>query len=143
MNSKSSRKKDPRIALFYAAVTALALLFIGLTGFFIVRMNRGFYSYTSEPDAILRMLNRGDYAGAWREVKDNRASGQTEEKEPAYELPYAAVDYYEAKSYYNVYADNGETEKAEIFRRDMDQAYEKMGELQFLAEDIDAMFDAG
>ena len=143
MRDRRNGKKDPRTALFYAAVTILVLLFIGLTIFFITRMNRSFYRYTTEPDSILYTLNHGQYPEAWRDVKENRASGETEDKDPKYVLPYAAADYFEARSYYSVYSDTGKAGKAGDFRQTMDQAYEKMGELQFLAEDIDAIFDAG
>ena len=135
------RKRDPRSALFYTAVTILTLLLITLTAAFVTGINREYYRYTVKPDDLLYTLNRGDYVEAWSDVQNNRASGKNEEADPEYVLPYAVVDYYEAGSYYTVYQENGDVRKAEDFRRIMEQAYEKMGELQFLAGEIDSVLE--
>jgi len=139
MRAREYRRKESRSFLFYLAVTILGLLLIGLVILFITRVNRTFYSYTAEPRELLYTLNRGDYAEAWREVQNNRAQGVTEEKNKDYVLPYAVVDYLEAESYYNVFLESGDTEEAARYREAMDKAYEAMGELQFMAGEIDGI----
>ena len=126
--------------LFYLAVTLLGVLLVGMTMLFLYRVNRKAYNYTTEPNTLLRMLNRGDYAQVWREVQNNRAMGETEKTDKEYILPYAATDYFEAASYYNAYRESGDEEKAAQYKAAMEKAYEDMGELQFLAEEIDEMF---
>ena len=140
MRARVNRRKEPRSFLFYLAVTILGLLLIGLIIMFITRVNRTFYSYTAEPNELLHMLNRGEYSEAWRQVGENRAQGITEKENKDYVLPYAVVDYFEAESYYSVFLESGNTEEAARYREAMDEAYETMGELQFMAEEIDGIF---
>ena len=140
MNRRRTRPKSGRDVLFYIAVTILGLLLIGLILFFLYRLHETYHHYTVEPNNILYTLNRGDYVSAWQDVQSNRAAGKTGEKEPGYVLPYAVADYFEAASYYAVYEESGDTEKAADYREEMERAYEKMGELQFMAEEIDALF---
>lgn len=140
MRDRNRKKSELRSVLFYLSVTVLGILLIGLSILFLARVNRRGYSYTVEPNTLLRMLNRGDYAESWRDVQDNRAIGETEQKDKAYALPYAVVDYFEAASYYSVYQDSGDAGQAARYKEDMEQAYEAMGELQFMAEEIDEMF---
>ena len=141
MRTERSGGRRLRSVLFYLGVTILGLLLTGMIILFVTRVNRTFYSYTTEPDTLLRMLNRGEYANAWREVQNNRAQGETEQKDRDYVLPYAVVDYFEAESYYNACLGSDDAEKAAQYRETMDEAYEAMGELQFLAEEIDEIFE--
>lgn len=140
MRGKVRRKRDGRTVLFYVAVTILGIVFLAVTTQFLARLNGPYYTYSTPPHSLLYTLNRGDYVQAWREVQDNRAMGATEKTDQEYALPYAVVDYFEAASFYNVYLESGDKEKTEQYREAMDEAYEAMGELQFMAEEIDAMF---
>ena len=134
--------KSPRGALlFYVAATMLSLLFIILTVLFIARSRRAFYNYTAEADDILRELNRGRYVEAWNDVRSNRMQGVTEDKHPEYALPYAAADYYEARSLYTAYRAAGERDRAAYYKNEMEEAYDGMGKIQFLADEIDEMFE--
>ncbi len=137
-NSRS-RKKDPRSVLFHTVVTILGVVFVVLTALFLYRMSDRYTRYSPEPDDILFELKRGDYVGAWEDAERNRACGITEQTDPDYALPYAVTDYYEAASYYTVYRENGDEEKAAVYRKAMDKAFTSMGELQFMAEEIDGM----
>ena len=142
MRVKQKRKKDPGTAVFYLVVTVLGLVLIGLSILFMTRINRTYDNYSSDANYLLYTVNRGDYIHAWLDVQNNRANGETEKKNAAYTLPYAIVDYFEAESYYTMYLNSGDMEKARQYREEMDSAYEKMGELQYIAEDIDALLSA-
>ena len=141
MRVRHNKTRDPKGILFYVLATILGLLLIGLIIAFVVRLNQSYYRYVAEPNDILRTINRGDYADAWLDVQNNRAQGVTEEKDPAYRLPYAVMDYYIAASYYTVYQEEQDPEKAALYREKMETAYDSMGELQYLAEEIDACFE--
>lgn len=138
--AKTRGKREARTVLFYLVVIILGIVLTGMTMLFLYKVNRRTYSYTTEPNTLLHMLNRGEYAQVWREVQNNRALGETKEKDKDYALPYAVTDYFEAASYYNAYLENGDAEKAGQYKAAMEEAYEDMGELQFLAEEIDEMF---
>ena len=140
MRTGNTRSKDPRSVLFAVAVTILGIMLAGLLILFTVRVRESFYSYTAEPNELLRSLNRGDYVNAWIDTRENRAAGITEESDPRYVLPYSVTDYFEAASYYSVYEKNGDTAKTAAYREQMDKAYAEMGELQYMAEEIDELF---
>ena len=140
MKVRKSKTRDPRSVLFAIAVTVMGIVFAALVLLFVSRVRENFYYYTAEPNDILRELHRSDYAGAWRDARENRAAGTDAEEDPAYAVPYAAADYFEAVSYYEVFRESGDEEKAEEYRKKMDAAREKMGELAYLSEEIDALF---
>lgn len=140
MKAKKNKTRDPRSVLFAIAVTILGIIFAAMVLLFAARIREHFYYYTAEPNDILRELNRGDLVDAWRDARENRAAGLTAEKDPDYTLPYAAADYFEAASYYEVFRENGDEEMAEVYRNKMDAAREDMGELAYLSDEIDALF---
>ena len=129
--------------LFIAAAALLCLILIGEAIFFVTRISTKRESNTLTANAILHELNRGAYMDALYSVRYNRAAGLTEEKDPDYALAYAAADYYEAASYYLAYEKTGLSAEAEAYKTKMDAAYQRMGELQFLAEKIDAELGIG
>ena len=51
---------------------------------------------------------------------------------------YAVAEYFEAASLYKAYASNGNTDKAQKYLDVMAKAYSEMGDVSYLAEDIDA-----
>ena len=140
MRTGNVRTKDPRGVLFAVAVTILGIVLAGLIIFFVFRVKEDFYSYTIEADDLLRTLNRGDYVNAWYEAQENQGKGITAEKDPEYALPYAVTQYFEAASYHSAYEKSGEAEKTAEYRKQMDKAYSDMGELQYMAEEIDELF---
>ena len=134
----AKKKKDLYTGLFIAAAALLCLILICEAILFFNRISLKEYRSTVEPDTILRELNRRAYMDALYSVRCNRAAGLTEEQEPGFALPYAAADYYEAASYYLAFERAGRSEEAKAYRAKMDEAYERMGEIRFLTEEMDA-----
>ncbi len=134
----AKKKKDLHTGLFIAAAALLCLILIGEAILFFNRISLKEYRSTVDPDTILRELNRGAYMDALYSVRCNRAAGLTEKQEPGFALPYAAADYYEAASYYLAFERAGRSEEAKAYRAKMDEAYERMGEIRFLTEEMDA-----
>lgn len=132
------KKRDVNRKLFIAAAVLLCLVLIGEVIFFVTRISTKRESSTLDASTILHELNRGAYMDALYSVRYNRAAGLTEEKDPDYALPYAAADYYEAASYYLAYSKCGQEEQARVWREKMEAARDRMGELQFLTEDMNA-----
>lgn len=132
------KKHDLPSRLFIAAAALLCLILIGEAILFFNRISLKDGSVTLEPNTILRELNRGAYMDALYSVRYNRAAGLTEKQDPDFALPYAAADYYEAASYYTAYVRNGQDELAGRYREKMEEAHQRMGELQFLTEKMNA-----
>ena len=82
---------------------------------------------------------------------DNIAQGETPEKNAEYTAPYAILEYYEAASLLKAYtnADSGADPvrgaelalAAERCKADMEDARSRMGDLDFFAAEIDALFN--
>ena len=121
----------------------------------VVKVKTSFYNYISTPNDLLRSINNGYYSEAVAEMKDNIALGETAEKDPDYVTPYALLDYYEAESFYSGYVRAAEQasaagdksleadlmDRAAGYQADMEAAIGEMGELSFMTEDIDSLFD--
>lgn len=138
--------------LFRLIIVMLAVILVIMAIATVVRVNRSFSDYVTTPNDLLRTIRNGYYADAVHEMYDNIALGETVDKDPDYAVPYALLEYYEAKSVYTAYERALEQEsdksraselelKAEEFVRDMDTARSGMGELEFMAADIDELFD--
>ena len=106
--------------------------------------------YTSTPNEILWTIRNGSYPDAVTSMYDNIAQGETPEKNPDYAVPYAILEYYEAASLLKAYtgadasSDPGRQAEleasAEQCRADMEDARSRMGDLEFFAPEIDAIF---
>lgn len=129
-------KTKKKFSLFSLAVTVLSLLLIVLVIVAVTNASPKKYDYRTEPSSLLYTLNRGRYAEALQDVANNRAMGYDEKTNADYEAPYAVCDYFEACSYYNACMKTGGAESAAVYEAKMQEAYERMGSLQMMAEEI-------
>lgn len=97
--------------------------------------------YINSAASIITSLDNGRYSDAVSYVYYNRSCGVTEETDEDYAECYAAVDYIVAESYYVAYSEAGDRETAAKYSDDMDTALAKMGDLEFLADEIDEVFE--
>jgi len=140
--------------LFRVIIILLAVILVFMVGITVAKINSSFSDYTSTPNDLLRTIKNGYYSEAVSEMYDNIALGETADKDADYMAPYAIIDYYEAESCYYAYikaaeqaAKAGDKEdeaalkdKAAEYQMKMDAARNGMGELYFMAEDIDEIF---
>ncbi|MBQ9911212.1 MAG: hypothetical protein IJM50_06920 [Lachnospiraceae bacterium] len=134
-------KKKNRFSLYGFTATVLTLILIGLVIFAFSKSAPAKNDYKNEPSYILSALNRGRYTEALRDVYDNRALGIDEKTNEAYAAPYAVCDYFEACSYYQAYKKTGDDANAARYEEKMKEAYERMGTLQVMAEEIRASLE--
>lgn len=137
--------------LFRLIIVLLALILVILVVATVVRINNSFSYYVTEPNDLLRAIKNGYYTDAVSEMYDNIALGETVEKNEDYRISYALINYYEAESCYAAYErasvqasgpEAGELkEKAAEYLAKMDAARADMGELEFMAADIDKIFE--
>lgn len=153
-NNKTGNAAGMRLedGIFRTILIALGIILVIMLIALGYKVNNSTYRYTTTPNDFLRDMRNGYYTEAVIEMKENIAQGLTIEKDSDYALPYALIEYYEAESYWAAYHKAAELEgnaayKAELeqkaaeYRSQMDDAYSRMGELTFMTEDIDAMFD--
>lgn len=98
----------------------------------------GFYqagsAYTYTEDNLLRNIESGRYENLIGNVYENEAHG-VEITDTMAEC-YAVAHYFEAASFYKAYLQNGRIESAEEKEKIMEEQKLLMGDLEFVAEDI-------
>ena len=133
MKNNTARR---RFSVFTVIITLLGLLLVILIMVAIRRSTPEDYSYISRPSSLLFSLQNGRYTQAVSEVTENRAVGVDESTDQAYAAPYAVCDYFTARSYYEAYVRAGDQAGAAAYQAQMDDAYARMGDLQYMADDI-------
>ena len=137
--------------LFRLIIALLAVILVIMAIITIARINASYSDYVSTPNELLRSIKNRYYADAVREMHDNIALGETADKDEDYAVPYALLDYFEAESVYTGYVKAAEKEtdpakaaelmeRAGEFKAGMEAAKAGMGDLAFMAEDIDGYF---
>ena len=127
--------------LFSLLVTLLSFVLVILISAAVIRSAPSKGGYKTEPSMILYDLQKGRYTDALSAAAENRSLGVDERASSDYAAPYAVCDYFEAYSYYAAYSRVGDAEKAAYYEGLMDNAYARMGALQYMAEDIRAAFE--
>ncbi len=159
MKKNSSKKRTLNTAkssgtdkLFTVIIALLSVVLVVLSIITAVKINESHQDYITTPNDILRTVKNGYYPDALEEMHDNIALGETETKNPEYALPYALSDYYEAQSLYTAYSKAAKlTEDAEKaneldaaaarYQQEMESARKRTGELEFMTQDIDSVFE--
>ena len=138
--------------LFKALIIILAIILVILLMILAYGLRQSHYVYTSSPNELLMSIRNSRYDTALTDMKYNIANGETVSKNADYALPYALLDYYEAESLYVGYSkaaanatDEAEkadlNEKASAYLAQMEDARSRAGELEFMTEDIDIVFN--
>jgi hypothetical protein len=137
--------------LFKVIIILLALILVLMVIITAAKINQTYTDYTTRPNDLLMTIRNGYYSEAVHEMHDNIALGETVEKNQDYAIPYALLEYYEAESVYTGYARMAENEtdktraaelkaKADELKNEMEAARIGMGDLEFMAADIDELF---
>ena len=137
---------------FGAIIIILAIILVIMLMALGAKIKYSHEVYISDPDSVLYTIKNGRFQDALEDKIYNETAGATVEKDKDYEIPYALVDYYEAESYYTAYSKAAENtadpaEKARLedraasFREKMEAAAGSLGDLAFMTEDIDAVFN--
>ena len=142
---------QPGDRLFKVLLILLSLVLVVILMITGTKINRESYRYYSKPNELLWTIRNGNYPDALTSMYDNIAQGETPEKNAEYTAPYAILEYYEAASLLKAYtnADSGADPvrgaelalAAERCKTDMEDARNRMGDLNFFAAEIDAIFN--
>ena len=142
---------QPGDRLFKVLLILLSLVLVVILMITGTKINRESYRYYSKPNELLWTIRNGNYPDALTSMYDNIAQGETPEKNAEYAAPYAILEYYEAASLLKAYtnADSGAdpvrgaelASAVERCKADMEDARSRMGDLDFFAAEIDAIFN--
>ena len=142
---------QPGDRLFKVLLILLSLVLVVILMITGTKINRESYRYYSKPNELLWTIRNGNYPDALTSMYDNIAQGETPEKNAEYAAPYAILEYYEAASLLKAYTnvDSGAdpvrgaelASAAERCKADMENARSRMGDLDFFAAEIDALFN--
>ena len=142
---------QPGDRLFRVLLILLSLVLVVILMITGTKINRESYRYYSKPNELLWTIRNGNYPDALTSMYDNIAQGETPEKNAEYAAPYAIQEYYEAASLLKAYAnaDSGAdpvrgaelASAAERCKANMENARSRMGDLDFFAAEIDALFN--
>ena len=142
---------QPGDRLFRVLLILLSLVLVVILMITGTKINRESYRYYSKPNELLWTIRNGNYPDALTSMYDNIAQGETPEKNAEYTAPYAILEYYEAASLLKAYTNadseadpirGGELASAvERCKADMEDARSRMGDLDFFAAEIDAIFN--
>lgn len=116
------------------ALIALSLLLVLSIIMLITEMRYSFTSYNRDADELWWYVNNGNYVELVAARNSNEAAGVFETNELS-EI-YAIADYFEAASMYKVAFYKNDTADMEKYITQMDEAYMKMGDVNYLAEEI-------
>jgi len=90
--------------------------------------------YENNPSSFWWEYESGRYSGSVKERYENEYNGVEMTEELA--QCYAVSEYFEAASLYKTAVHTGKTDKAAEYKATMEDAYSRMGDVSYLAEDI-------
>ncbi len=91
--------------------------------------------YEKESNSFWWAYESGRYADSIRDRYENQYNGVKETAELT--QCYAVSEYFEAASLYKAAVYTGKEDKAKVYLETMAKAYSQMGDVEYLAEDID------
>ena len=123
---------------FYVVITILAIILCGIVLGVVTSTTPKFSGYyeVSTPEELVRKMDFSGYHRMNEYKKINEALGVTSYTDPSYVVTYAICDYYENALMYKGYHQAGNV-KASDYKAAMDDARKKMGEYDYIAEEID------
>jgi hypothetical protein len=157
MENNFSYNKEKRTAggkdkVFNIIIVVLSVILAILIVMTVVKFTEeSHYVYVTSSNDLIRSIKNGYYSDAVQDMHSNIAIGKTVDSDPGYSVPYALSDYFESASYYYAYTKAAENpanasrssilkDRAESFKKDMNTAQSKAGELDFIVDEINLMF---
>ncbi|MCR5733121.1 MAG: hypothetical protein K6G22_00820 [Lachnospiraceae bacterium] len=132
-----SDKKNVISSIFIVILTVVLFIMVMALFFTTQPQKHGYYTVVPSHN-MLYNIERGNYDSVLEDRYLNAGLGVDPEKNDAYEVPYAAADYYEAAFNYYGYAGAGESEAAAQYEYVMDLSRKKLGQYEYIADQIDA-----
>lgn len=133
-NPEVSRNSLIKEWIANGALIALSLALVLSIIMLITEMRYSFMSYNRDADDLWWYVNNGNYVELVTARNSNEAAGVFETSELS-EI-YAIADYFEAASMYKVAVFKNDSTDMDKYITKMGEAYMEMGDVNYLAEDI-------
>lgn len=121
--------------IFNILIAFLCLVFVILTSAFVFQIADYSGSYPSDESSFLYSCREQDYVRMVEMMHRNQAADV--KSNDTLEECYAVAAYYEAATYYKAYLKAGDHDLAMKKKKIMDEQAALMGDLSYVAEDID------
>ena len=127
--------QNPKLFVLDVVIAGLVVLFLMISVMAVGEFYSSVKYSTHDENNFYYRLEAEDYPTMVTYYHQNVAAG-LEDKKDLQEY-YGVAKYYEAAADYKLYTEAGETAKAQAQKTKMDEAYEQMGDFQFVSENID------
>ena len=130
-------KKDKKVTILNIVIIVLTVVLVMTLFNTVIETYGAFndYSYFNDEDSFIYRLEDGDYLGLVQLYYDNCGSdGKEGEKLQEY---YNLAKYFEAAFHHKIYAESGDTVRAEKYKAIMDEMAAGLGEFAFVTEEMD------
>jgi len=134
VNPEVTKKSLIKEWIANGALIVLSLALVLSIIMLITEMKYSFTSYNRDADDLWWYVNNGNYVELVTARNSNEAAGVFETSELS-EI-YAIADYFEAASLYKVAVFKNDTAGMNKYISAMDEAYMEMGDINYLAEEI-------
>ena len=134
VNPEVTKKSLIKEWIANGALIVLSLALVLSIIMLITEMKYSFTSYNRDADDLWWYVNNGNYVELVTARNSNEAAGVFETSELS-EI-YAIADYFEATSLYKVAVFKNDTAGMDKYISAMDEAYMEMGDINYLAEEI-------
>lgn len=134
VNPEVTKKSLIKEWIANGALIVLSLALVLSIIMLITEMKYSFTSYNRDADDLWWYVNNGNYVELVTARNSNEAAGVFETSELS-EI-YAIADYFEAASLYKVAVFKNDTAGMDKYISAMDEAYMEMGDINYLAEEI-------
>ena len=130
-------KKDKKVTILNLIIIILAVVLVMALANTLVETYDAFngYSYAHDEDDFIWRLEYEDYADLVRYYYNNCGSNGKEEKN--LQEYYNLAKYFEAAFHHKIYAESGDTVRAEKYKTVMNETKAELGEFAFVTEKID------
>ena len=131
--NKIKQKKRASHRILDLVIGFLCVCMVG-AGAFAISMFHESYNFSYDSDSFYWRLEDENFAQIVEMYHTNEAAGV--EPDAELEQYYGVARYFEAASYYKIYQKDGDSERMEIYAKQMEDAKHQMGALDFLSDTI-------
>lgn len=126
--------QNPKLFVLDGVIAVLVVFFVIIAGSAISELYHDAFYFGNNERRFTYNLENERYSSMVKMYHENVASGHGDDKD--LQEYYGVAKYYEAAVDYKLYTEAGELEKAQAEKEKMDEAYEEMGDFQFVREKI-------
>lgn len=141
MSKKTKQSAGIGNHLYGIIIFILCLILVVMSIIIVRELTEPASHFEYEGDYLLHEFQRGEYGDTVLSAKRAIVQGKTPEMSNDYKVAFTILEYFEAASYYKGHLNAGDKEGAEQYKQKMQAAHDKLGEFEFMAEEVDEYLD--